>query len=193
MRQSSCGVPLVKAYSKKGGGDGSWGTGQPLLASDTTKAQGIGTVRGQLLKMSGGGPLVLVAGRPGLGLWIAKDDRGTEWQVFNIAAAYNKLQGDTDQRFSADYAGITNASGVIVNGTATCSAEGTGYVELVEAEPGVLLIMFDRFPFAPMMEGNCTSAPPTPGCAAPNHGGPPGQTSRGRCCHLDAPHYILYG
>ena len=96
-------------------------------------------------------------------------------------------------RFGADYAGITSASGVIGNGTATCSAEGTGYVELVEAEPGVLLIMFDRFPFAPMMEGNCTSAPPTPGCAAPNHGGPPGQTSRGRCCHLDAPHYILYG
>ena len=32
MRQSSCGVPLVKAYSE-GGGGGSWGTGQPLLAS----------------------------------------------------------------------------------------------------------------------------------------------------------------
>jgi hypothetical protein len=38
------------------------------------------------------GKLVMVSGRPGLGLWVAKDSGGTEWEVFSVVAAFNKLQ-----------------------------------------------------------------------------------------------------
>jgi hypothetical protein len=88
-RQTSCGLPLVKSYSDSSGR--SWSVGQPMLASDSKNVQGIGTVRGQLLRLSTG-KLVMVSGRPGLGLWVAKDAGGTEWEVFSVVAAFNKLQ-----------------------------------------------------------------------------------------------------
>ena len=160
-RQSSCGIPLLKTYSHDRGR--TWTKGAPMLASDSSGAQGIGTVRGQLLRMSSG-VLVLAAGRPGLGLWLG-NAAGTEWKVLNIGKEFNRLQKDPLQRFSEDFAAITNASGVIVNGTARCIGEGTGYVQLVEAEPGVLLLLFDRFAHSPMESGSCIAAP-TPACAA---------------------------
>ena len=41
---------------------------------------------------------------------------------------------DPLQRFSAAFAAITNASGVIINGTAHCIGEGTGYMQVCSLE-----------------------------------------------------------
>ena len=153
-------MPLLKAFSSSGSAK-SWGAGSPMLAS--ANREGIGTVRGDLLRMSNG-KLVMVAGRPGLGLWVATDESADEWEVFNIATAFNRLQPDPTQRFSAAFASAS------VNATAPCGpwhpgcdqgtgagrgciAEGTGYIQAVEVEPGVLLLMFDRFPWLPMNVG----------------------------------------
>eukprot|EP01050_Picozoa_sp_SAG11_P022149 SAG11_NODE_4110_length_2061_cov_1.357288_2_plen_317_part_01 len=99
-RQSSCGLPLLKAFSSNGSAK-SWGAGSPTLASATR--QGIGTVRGDVLRMSNG-RLVMVAGRPGLGLWVATDESADEWESINVAMAFNRLQTDPTQHFSAAFA-----------------------------------------------------------------------------------------
>ena len=67
------------------------------------------------------------------------------------------------QRYSTTLASVTNATGLCGpwhpgcdKGTGAgrgCISEGTGYIQAEEVERGVLLLMFDRFPWMPMNVG----------------------------------------
>ena len=95
----------------------------------------------QLVLMSNG-ILALSSGRPGVGLWLSLAGDGLEWTEYhNVIAAHNKLS-PTYQRYPPQYSNTSLATGPDSCDTHHCMT--TAYTGLVEVEPGVLLLAYDR-------------------------------------------------
>ena len=124
------GPQLWQAYSSTGGR--TWSTLAPARAADGGAPPG--AVWPQLLRLSNNA-LVVASGRylqlatllgqsGGIGLWVSPDGTGESWYQHDVIAEHN-AHVLLSERF-------TNHSGT------------TGYTGLVEVEPGVLLLAYDR-------------------------------------------------
>jgi hypothetical protein len=73
------------------------------------------------------GVVVLSTGRPGIGLWVAADERADQWQSVDLLAHHNQWAPDATYTITPK--------------------QTTAYTELVEIAPNRILIAYDRTPF----------------------------------------------
>ena len=97
----------------------------------------------QLLQMSSGA-LLLSSGRPGIGLWISRNgDPDGEWEFHNIAKIHNSYFPPGSPQAKVAFPNAT--ASVISHGSSDAvPAPTTAYTSLVELEPGVAYLSYDR-------------------------------------------------
>lgn len=110
------GASLWKAYSSDNGA--SWS--QPVALSGSPGA--VYAVWPQLLRLSNG-VLALASGRPGLGFWLSADAAGERWVGHDVQAEHNRH---------------------VPSDPFETSSETTSYTGMAEAEPGVVLLSYDK-------------------------------------------------
>ena len=93
----------------------------------------------QLLLLSNG-VLVLSSGRPGVGFWASFAGDGEVWQHYDVEAEHNQRVRLPEDRYA-------------LNSTGTSS-----YTAMLEIEPGVVLLAYDKGPCCLFA---CPDAPPT--------------------------------
>ena len=83
------------------------------------------------------GTIALATGRPGIGLWLSTDPRGTTWQNIDIVAYHNRRVQDPNERFSSF--GVKPG----VAHSEDTAWKTSSYTGLVEVAPNRLLLVYD--------------------------------------------------
>ena len=118
--------PYHKAYSSDGGE--SW---SPLEVMD-----GPFSVKPQLLRLKNG-VLALSGGRSGTFLWLCNDGHGDHWQAVDLVAHHNAVMGPEHHiRLNAEHRHDPDQP-----------EQTTSYTGMVEIEPNVVVVLYDRTPF----------------------------------------------
>lgn len=73
--------------------------------------------------------------------WLSRAGDGIAWEYHNVVAAHNSLV-PTHLRYPARFANATSVSAPDSCDTGHCMT--TGYTGMVEVQPGVLLVAYDR-------------------------------------------------
>ena len=150
FRQINCGLPLTQAWSATLGQ--SWTKPRDMVGI-------IGTVGPQLLMLPSG-LLLMVSGRPGIGLAVALDAGGEVWQSFNIAAGFDAVAPSAADKFSEAMSsqqpcrGHPCADAPPPHCGGKVAGEGTSYVSMVAVadandDGDTVALAFDRFNGSP--------------------------------------------
>jgi hypothetical protein len=112
--------PVLAPYGRAYSADGghTWTPAPPV--------PGVRSAQPCLLPLPDGG-LVLSGGRPGLSLWFDAAGSGDDWEPFDLTAHHNAHCPSADRISTPD--------------------QTTGYTEVVAAEGGALVCVYDRVPF----------------------------------------------
>jgi hypothetical protein len=107
--------PLRRSYSTDGGRTWSKPDILPAVSVEPT------------VKRLHNGLIVLATGRPGIHLWVARDDRGETWDSIDLLEHHNRWAPSAGYRITPE--------------------QTTAYTELIEVAPNRLLLAYDRTPF----------------------------------------------
>jgi hypothetical protein len=102
------------------------------------------------------GAIALSSGRPGIGLWISPDPRGSSWQRIDVVAYHNTREPDPSYRISSRLWGDAASfrenplyprgpkRDAKNNSEGKITWETTSYTKLAEVAPNRLLLIYDR-------------------------------------------------
>ena len=94
------------------------------------------------------GTIALSTGRPGIYLWLSTDPRGKDWQSINIIDHHNGSMTDPSARISS-FAGKPSPYF-----TENTRWQTSSYTRMVEVAPNRLLLVYDRDPERPPVNGD---------------------------------------